>query len=146
MIDVDSFIKQIRSTIEQVSIAIGFVLIIVMFCGGLVLISQVQASLQERMQEVVILRTLGAKGRLIKLAILYEFFLLGLVAGLVAAVFSDIALLLVQQQLFELSGKLHPIIWLVGPIVGASFVSILGYLMIAKTLKKNTSDLLRVMS
>ena len=146
MIDVDSFIKQIRSTIEQVSIAIGFVLIIVMFCGGLVLISQVQASLQERMQEVVILRTLGAKGRLIKLATLYEFFLLGLVAGLVAAIFSDIALLLVQQQLFELSGKLHPFIWLVGPVVGASFVSILGYFMIAKTLKKNTSDLLRVMS
>lgn len=117
-----------------------------MFCGGLVLISQVQASLQERMQEVVILRTLGAKGRLIKLATLYEFFLLGLIAGLVAAIFSDIALLLVQQQLFELNGKLHPIIWLVGPAVGASFVSILGYFMIAKTLKKNTSDLLRVMS
>ncbi|WP_091988904.1 ABC transporter permease [Pseudoalteromonas denitrificans] len=146
MIDVDSFIKQIRSTISQVSIAIGFVLVIVMFCGGLVLISQVQASLQERMQEVVILRTLGAKGRLIKLATLYEFFLLGLIAGLVAAIFSDIALLLVQQHMFELAGKLHPMIWLVGPLIGAGFVSSLGYFMIAKTLKKNTSDLLRVLS
>ena len=49
------------------SLAIGFVLaIVVVMCGGLVLISQVQASLGERMQEIVILRTLGAKGRLIK--------------------------------------------------------------------------------
>ncbi len=146
MIDVDSFIKQIRSTISQVSIAIGFVLLIVMVCGGLVLISQVQASLQERMQEVVILRTLGAKGRLIKLATFYEFFFLGFIAGLVAAIFSDIALLLVQKQMFELSGKLHPHIWLLGPLAGAIFVSTLGYFMIAKTLKKNTMSLLRVLS
>ena len=55
VIDVESFIKQIRSTIEQVSLAIGFVLSIVVVCGALVLISQVQASLGERMQEIVIL-------------------------------------------------------------------------------------------
>lgn len=53
VIDVESFIKQIRSTIEQVSLAIGFVLAIVVACGALVLISQVQASLGERMQEIL---------------------------------------------------------------------------------------------
>ena len=77
-IDVDNFVKQIQTTISQVSLAIGFVLAIVVLCGALVLISQVQASLGERMQEIVILRTLGAKSRLIKNATLYEFLLLGL--------------------------------------------------------------------
>ena len=145
IIDVDTLIKQIRSTIEQVSMAIGFVLVIVLLCGALVLISQVQASLQERMQEVVILRTLGARGRLIKNAILYEFFLLGVFAGTVAAVFSDVALLIVQYNMFEQIGNLHPMIWLVGPLAGALFVAVLGYSMIAKTLNKNTQGLVRAL-
>lgn len=142
-IDVDSFVKQIRSTISQVSLAIGFVLAIVVLCGALVLISQVQASLGERMQEIVILRTLGAKGRLIKNATLYEFLLLGATAGFVAALISDVALFIVQREMFELAGKLHPHIWLIGPIAGGVFVAALGYLMIARTMRKNTQGLLR---
>lgn len=144
-IDVGNFVKQIQSTIEQVSLAIGFVLTIVVLCGALVLISQVQASLGERMQEIVILRTLGAKSRLIKNATLYEFLLLGGLAGLVAAFFSDIALLIVQQQLFDLAGKLHPHIWIIGPVAGGVFVAGLGYFMIARTLKQNTQGLVRAL-
>ncbi|UOB72476.1 FtsX-like permease family protein [Pseudoalteromonas sp. APM04] len=144
-IDVDNFVKQIQTTISQVSLAIGFVLAIVVLCGALVLISQVQASLGERMQEIVILRTLGAKSRLIKNATLYEFLLLGGLAGLVAAFFSDLALLIVQQQMFELTGKLHPHIWIIGPVAGGLFVAGLGYLMIARTLKQNTQGLVRAL-
>lgn len=143
VIDINNFVKQIQGTIEQVSLAIGFVLAIVVVCGALVLVSQVQASLGERMQEIVILRTLGAKGRLIKNATLYEFLLLGLIAGLVAALISDVALYIVQQQLFDLSGKFHPIMWLIGPLAGGSFVAVLGYALIARTLNKNTSGLVR---
>lgn len=145
-IDVDNFVKQIQSTIEQVSLAIGFVLAIVVLCGALVLISQVQASLGERMQEIVILRTLGAKSRLIKNATLYEFLLLGGLAGLVAAFFSDIALLIVQQQMFDLAGKLHPNIWIIGPVAGGVFVAGLGHFMIARTLKQNTQGLVRALA
>lgn len=145
-IDVDNFVKQIHSTIQQVSLAISFVLAIVVLCGALVLISQVQASLGERMQEIVILRTLGAKSRLIKNATLYEFLLLGGLAGLVAAFFSDMALLIVQQQMFDLAGKLHPHIWVIGPVAGGVFVAGLGYFMIARTLKKNTQGLVRALA
>jgi len=143
MIDIKSQIEQAQSIISQVTLAIGFVLSIVLISGALVLISQVQASLAERMQEVVILRTLGAKGRLIKLATLYEFLLLGAISGLVAAMVSDIALLIIQQQLFTIDGRLHPYVWLLGPASGAIFVATIGYLMVAKTMRKNTQGLLR---
>ena len=143
MIDIKSRLEQAQSIISQVTLAIGFVLSIVLISGALVLISQVQASLAERMQEVVILRTLGARGRLIKLATLYEFLLLGAIAGLVAAMVSDIALLVIQQQFFNISGRLHPYVWILGPISGALFVAIIGYLMVAKTMRQNTQGLLR---
>ena len=143
MIDIKARIDQAQSIIAQVSLAIGFVLSIVLISGALVLISQVQASLAERMQEVIILRTLGARARLIKLATLYEFLLLGAIAGLVAAVVSDVALLIIQQQLFNVDGRLHPYIWLLGPSVGAIFVASIGYFMVAKTMRQNTQGLLR---
>lgn len=143
MIDIKSQIEQAQSIIGQVSLAIGFVLSIVLISGALVLVSQVQASLAERMQEVVILRTLGAKGRLIKLATLYEFLLLGAIAGFVAALVSDLALMIIQQQLFDVDGKLHPYIWLLGPVSGASFVACIGYFMVANTMRQNTQGLLR---
>ncbi len=146
MIDIKSRIEQAQSIIAQVSLAIGFVLSIVLISGALVLISQVQASLAERMQEVVILRTLGAKGRLIKLATLYEFMLLGAIAGLVAAIVSDVALLVIQQQLFNVEGRMHPYIWLLGPLSGAIFVATIGYFMVARTMRQNTQGLLRKMA
>jgi len=146
MIDIKARIEQAQSIIAQVSLAIGFVLSIVLISGALVLISQVQASLAERMQEVVILRTLGAKGRLIKLATLYEFMLLGGISGLVAAIVSDITLLVIQQQLFNVEGKIHLYIWVLGPLSGAIFVSTIGYFMVARTMRQNTQGLLRKLS
>ncbi len=146
MIDVKSRMEQAQAIISQVTLAIGFVLSIVLISGALVLVSQVQASLSERLQEVVILRTLGAKGRLIKLATLYEFLLLGAIAGLVAAMVSDITLLIIQQQLFDLEGRLHPYIWILGPTSGALFVGSIGYLMVAQTMRQNTQGLLRKLS
>ncbi|MFC3031491.1 ABC transporter permease [Pseudoalteromonas fenneropenaei] len=143
MIDIKSRLEQAQSMIDQVSLAISFVLAIVLVSGALVLISQVQASLAERMQEMVILRTLGAKGRLIKLATLYEFLMLGGIAGMVAALVSDITLFVLQRQLFQLEGTFHPYVWLLGPAVGAMFVASIGYLLVARTMRQNTQNLLR---
>ncbi|TQF67989.1 ABC transporter permease [Pseudoalteromonas luteoviolacea] len=143
MIDIKSQLEQAQSMIAQVSLAISFVLAIVLTSGALVLISQVQASLAERMQEIVILRTLGAKGRLIKLATLYEFLLLGALAGFVAALVSDVTLLIIQRELFDVEGKLHPYIWALGPISGAAFVAAIGYFMVSNTMRQNTQGLLR---
>ncbi|MCF2857684.1 FtsX-like permease family protein [Pseudoalteromonas sp. SMS1] len=143
MIDIKSQLEQAQSMIAQVSLAISFVLAIVLTSGALVLISQVQASLAERMQEIVILRTLGARGRLIKLATLYEFLLLGALAGFVAALVSDVTLLIIQRELFDVEGKLHPYIWALGPASGAAFVAAIGYFMVSNTMRQNTQGLLR---
>lgn len=143
VVDIKARIEQAQSIIDQVSLAIGFVLAIVVACGALVLISQVQASLAERMQEIVILRTLGAKGRLIKQATLYEFLLLGMFAGFVASLVSDVALFVIQRQVFDVAGTLHPYIWLLGPLSGGVFVALVGYSMVARTMRQNTQGLLR---
>ena len=54
--------------------------------GVLLLLAQVQVGMRQRHQELVVYRTLGAGKRLLRMTLWSEFALLGLVAGLVAAI------------------------------------------------------------
>ena len=145
MIDVDARIDQLRSIVQQVSLAVEFILVLVLIAGSLVLVAQVQASMDERQQELAILRTLGAKGRLIRGSVLCEFIIIGLTAGLMATAFNELSLYLLQTQVFQMEAKMHWQYWLIAPIAGAIVVSCLGAISCWRLLKLNTSALLRQM-
>ncbi|MGS2720813.1 ABC transporter permease [Paraglaciecola aestuariivivens] len=145
LIDVDARIEQIRSIISQVSMAIEFILVLVLAAGALVLIAQVQASMDERQQELAILRTLGAKGRMIRLSVIFEFVIIGIVAGAMAAVANELSLYLLQSQIFEMPASIHWQYWLIAPLAGALVVGLLGALGCWRLLSLNTSFLLRQM-
>jgi len=145
MIDVDARIDQLRSIVQQVSVAVEFILVLVLIAGSLVLVAQVQASMDERQQELAILRTLGAKGSLIRGSVLCEFIIIGLTAGLMATVFNELSLYLLQTQVFQMEAKMHWQYWLIAPLAGALVVSFLGAISCWRLLKLNTSVLLRQM-
>lgn len=145
LIDVDARINQLRSIVDQVSMAVEFILVLVLVAGALVLIAQVQASMDERQQELAILRTLGAKGRLIRASVVYEFLIIGVVAGLMAALSNELSLYMLQTQIFQMPASLHPEYWLIAPIAGACVVGVLGALSCWRLLSLNTSHLLRKM-
>ncbi|MBD3585065.1 FtsX-like permease family protein [Salinimonas sp. HHU 13199] len=143
LFDVDARINQLRGIVEQVSLAVEFILILVLVAGSLVLIAQVQASMDERQQELAILRTLGAKGRLIRSSVIYEFVIIGVVAGFMAALANEFSLYLLQTQLFNMTPSFHFSYWLIAPITGAVVVGLLGAVGCWRLLTLNTSDLLR---
>lgn len=145
MIDVDARIDQLRNIVEQVSLAVEFILILVLIAGSLVLVAQVQATMDERQQELAILRTLGARGGLIRGSVLCEFVIIGLTAGLMATAFNELSLYLLQTQVFQMEAKLHWQYWLIAPVAGAVVVACLGALSCWRLLKLNTSLLLRQM-
>ncbi|MDO6693500.1 FtsX-like permease family protein [Aliiglaciecola sp. 3_MG-2023] len=145
LFDVDARINQLRDIVDQVSVAVEFILVLVLIAGSLVLIAQVQASMDERQQELAILRTLGAKGSLIRASVIYEFLIIGSVAGLMAAFANELTLYLLQSQIFEMQGKLHFEYWIIAPLVGAVTVGLLGAAGCWRLLALNTSQLLRKM-
>ncbi|MFA3790107.1 ABC transporter permease [Aliiglaciecola sp. SL4] len=145
LFDVDARINQLRDIVDQVSVAVEFILVLVLIAGSLVLIAQVQASMDERQQELAILRTLGAKGSLIRASVIYEFLIIGSVAGLMAAFANELTLYLLQSQIFEMQGKLHFEYWIIAPLVGAITVGLLGAAGCWRLLALNTSQLLRKM-
>lgn len=143
LMDFAAIMAQLNSIIEQVSVAIQLILILVVLAGSLVLIAQVQASMEERERELAILRTLGAKGSLLRNSVLYEFVALGAIAGLMASIGMEIAVYILQSQVFNMSGSFHFQYWLVGIGAGAFFVGTIGMLSCWRLLNLSSVTLIR---
>lgn len=146
LLDLDALMAQLREVISQVSLAIAFVLFLVIIAGTLVLVAQVQASMEERQQELVILRTLGAPAKLLRRSITYEFLVLGGISGLIATLAMELSLLILQTQVFEMDAVWHWRFWLVGPVAGAIIVALLGRLACARLIRRNTAQLIRTLA
>jgi len=142
-IDFASIMKQLTTMIEQVSTAIELILVLVVLAGSLVLIAQVQASMEERERELAILRTLGAKGALLRNSILFEFVALGGIAGLMASIGMEIGVFILQTQTFDMSGSFHFNYWLIGILSGATFVGAIGMLSCWRLLNLTSVTLIR---
>lgn len=143
LMDFAAIMAQLNNVIDQVSVAIELILILVVLAGSLVLIAQVQASMEERERELAILRTLGAKGALLRNSVLYEFVALGAIAGLMASIGMEIAVYILQSQVFKMSGSLHFEYWLVGIGAGAFFVGTIGMLSCWRLLNLSSVTLIR---
>ncbi|MDT0605251.1 ABC transporter permease [Thalassotalea castellviae] len=143
MIDFDNIMKQLNQMIEQVTIAIELILVLVVLAGSLVLVAQVQASMEERERELAILRTLGAKGSLLRNSILFEFIALGGIAGLMASIGMEIGVFFLQTQTFDMTGSFHFSYWLVGILSGAAFVGFIGMLSCYRLLNLTSVTLIR---
>ncbi|RUO35306.1 ABC transporter permease [Aliidiomarina sanyensis] len=143
LIDVEDILTQIRDVIGHVSLAITFVMILVILAGALVLVAQVQASLEERQQELVILRTLGARSKLLSRAVTYEFVVLGALAGLIATLAMELSIYLLQTQVFNMQPALHLRFWILGPGLGALVVAVLGWAVCWRMLRQRTGHLIR---
>ncbi len=126
VIEVDALIEQIQNIIARVTSAIELIFALVLVAGALVLLACVNASLDERFHENAILRTLGAGRKLILGALLIEFSLIGLVAGVIATLGAEGGVFYLQERLFEQDFNVHYWVWLAGPALGMAVVALLG--------------------
>lgn len=126
VIEIDALIEQIQNIIAQVTSAIELISILVLVSGALVLLSCVNATLDERFRENAILRTLGAGRRLILSSLLIEFASIGLIAGVIATLGAEASLFYLQEGVFEQGFSLHYWVWLTGPVIGMVIIAGLG--------------------
>ncbi len=143
ILDIRSFMQQVRTVIAQASLAVEYVFVFTLLAGLLVLYAAIQSTLDERIKESAILRTLGARRRQIILGITLEFVTLGALAGLLAATAASTLGYVLASQLFGLDYTLDPWIWLIGITSGAIGVGIAGILGVRPTLNYPPVQLLR---
>ncbi|WP_028117651.1 ABC transporter permease [Ferrimonas senticii] len=143
VIDVGAIIGQLRQVIEQVSLALAWVIAVVAAASALLLLAQTEAGMAARRQELAIMRTLGASGRLLRGAVTWEFVLLGAIAGILATLVAELLLWLIKTQLFELVVAPHWHWWWAIPLTGALFIGSLGRFACRRLLANNCAALLK---
>ncbi|KMJ44245.1 permease [Xenorhabdus khoisanae] len=126
MLDVGSIIKQIQGILQQVSKALEIMVVLVMVCGGLLLLAQIQVGMSQRQLELVVYRTLGASKKLLRRTLWSEFALLGFMAGVAAAFGAEIALWLLQTQVFNFPWQPQWQMWILLPLISSLLLSLCG--------------------
>ncbi|EPW7975637.1 putative ABC transporter permease subunit YbbP [Cronobacter turicensis] len=126
VLDIGAILKQIGQVLEQVSRALEVMVVLVTACGVLLLLAQVQVGMHQRRQELVVYRTLGAEKKLLRATLWGEFALLGLVAGLVAAIGAEVALGVLQTRVFDFPWEPDWRLWAMLPLCGALLLSLCG--------------------
>ncbi len=143
VLEMDTLIARIQTMILQVSQAIELLLWLILAGGALLLISTVNTSMTARRQEAALLRALGSRARLLQSSLWIEFSLLGLVAGILAAIGAEAVVMSLQKWVLQMTPTLHPLSWLAGPVAGASLIGLLGTLSCRHVLTTPPATLLR---
>ena len=119
LVDVDALLDRVREIVEQVGGAVRWVLAFSLLAGALVLAAALATSAAERRHEAALLRTLGARRGQLRLAAACEFALLGLIAGLTAALGAAGAGWWLARAVFRLDGFVPPL----APLAGAALLA-----------------------
>jgi putative ABC transport system permease protein len=141
--EMDAVLSQLKAIIRQVIIAIEYVLLFVLAAGLMVTLAAVQASLDERLQEGALMRTLGAHRNLIRRSQWSEFGSMGLIAGIVAVLGTELVSFLASHYLFQMDYSPLWWAWAFVPMAAALLLALLGAFSARKVLKKSPMLVLR---
>jgi putative ABC transport system permease protein len=143
ILELDQFLQQARAIVEQASLAIELVLLFVFAAGIAVLYAALSASLDERLHEGALLRTFGASRRQLRAAQIAEFALLGFLAGIVAAIGTELIAFVAYTRVFELDYAVKWPVWIIAPLAGAAVIGFAGYLGTRRVVEQSPLRVLR---
>ena len=143
IMEVDLILKQIKTLLMQLTQAINYLLYFALLAGFTVLFAAVYATLDARIYEGALMRTLGANRSLLRTTHIIEFTSLGLISGVLAVVISETIIYALYTRVMAM--EYHPslYLWLVIPFTGALFVGIAGCWGVRQVLNKAPLQILR---
>jgi putative ABC transport system permease protein len=128
VIDVRDILEAASKVIDTVSTAVTFVGGFVFLSGLLILIGSIAMTKYHRLYESAILKTLGAKRKLIVLITLIEYGVLGLLAGLIGSAAAIMLSWSVSKYALEIGWSFVPSINVVGVGLTLLLVTVIGVL------------------
>ena len=127
LIDVAQIMAQVQTMMDQVARAVQFIFLFTLLAGLTVLYAAIASTQDERLYQVTVMRTLGASGAQLRRAIVAEFGVLGLIAGLLAAAGASALSYVIATRILNLPYTFSPTVWLVGAVAGVAGIALAGY-------------------
>src|SRR5205085_1522998 len=128
VIDVADIVRSVSRILSNITLAVTFIGGFVFLSGVLILVGSVAMTKFQRVYEAAVLKTLGARRRVLLTIMLAEYGLLGLVAGVVGALAADALSYAVARYVFEIDWALAPAVNLLGVGATALLVAAVGAL------------------
>ncbi len=143
VVDVRDIIEIARGIIQKVSLAVSFVGGFVFLSGLLILIGSIAMTKFHRLYESAILKTLGAKRKLIVTTLLVEYGILGLLAGGLGSAAAIALTWAVSEHALKLNWHFIPSVNLLGVAVATALVMAVGALSSWDVMVKKPLGILR---
>ncbi len=142
-IDVREVMAALQQVVDNVTMAISIVGGVALASGALILIGAVAMTKFQRVYEAAILRTLGASTRLLATMLALEYSALGLIAGLIGAAGALGLSWAVCRYVFEIDWEPAPGLLIVGALVTAVLVGVIGVVSSLDVLRRKPLAALR---
>ncbi|RLJ64819.1 ABC transporter permease [Sulfurisoma sediminicola] len=128
VIDVAALVRQLQATLDQVTRAVQLLFGFALAAGVVVLYAALQATADERLRELAVMRALGARKRQLRAALGTEFAALGAMAGLLGGLGAAAIAWALARFAFRLPYLPDPLLVVIGCTAGALGVAIAGVL------------------
>ncbi|MGE9290642.1 MAG: ABC transporter permease [Puniceicoccales bacterium] len=123
-IDLTLILEMVREMLGRVSQAVEFLAIFTLISGVSILVGALLHGREQRMQESVLLRTLGASSWQVRRILLWEYASLGFLAAIAGATLAIVGNVLLATFAFEAEVRVDPV-FVLGAIGGAIGLSVL---------------------
>lgn len=143
IIDLEQTLDQVKSVASRVSMAVEFILLLVLSASLLVILTSIKSSIDERLRETALLRSFGASRQFTQRVILIEFAVIGLLAGVFASAGAELSLYFIQTRLFDMPYQVSTFMWLYAPVASTLIIAGAGYLATVSTTHVPPSQALR---
>jgi putative ABC transport system permease protein len=124
--DVADIVETIQKLVNNFVLAISFVGSFVILSGILILIGSIALTKSQRVYENAVLKTLGAKRLTLATILFAEYGLLGILAGIIGAVFATALSFAVAEYILEINWEFDFGLMMTGVLTTAFLVMIVG--------------------
>jgi putative ABC transport system permease protein len=143
ILEVDLILRQFKKILTQLTQAINYLLYFALMAGFTVLFAAVYATLDNRIYEGALMRTLGAKRSFLRKTHIIEFSALGLISGLLAVAVSEAIIYALYTRVLAIEYQPSIYLWAIIPFIGILFIGIAGCWGVRHILNKSPLLVLR---
>ena len=134
VLDLRMMATRIQGLLAQVSWSLTVLAGLGVVSGLLLIMTLLQLSISERQTEIQLYRTLGASRKRIAATLWFEYGIIALLAGVIAAIGAEFVVGLLVVKGFELPFSLHPLMWVGLPVLAIGLVYLVSRTQIKKLL------------
>ena len=125
-IDFHEILETVRDVMSKVTLAISVVGGLVLFSGGLILVGAVAMTKFQRVYEAAVFKTLGASSGTIARMLLFEYGVLGTLAGLIGSLGAIVLTWAVSKYALEIPWRVFAGEHVAGVVLTAVLVAVIG--------------------